>query len=103
MAKLTMLKSTLTMAKPRIQVIQQSRNPEAEQRTRGRKWMNTRERWFIDHPTCAMCGRIGHAVDLDHIIPLIDGGKDDESNYQTLCRVPCHADKTAREARARGA
>lgn len=99
--KLTMLKSGLKMAGQRIQVMQQTRNPEAEQRIRGRKWMKTRERWFIEHPSCAMCGRVGVPFDLDHRIPLIDGGVDDESNYQTLCRVPCHADKTALEAKAR--
>jgi 5-methylcytosine-specific restriction endonuclease McrA len=34
--------------------------------------------------------------ELDHKIPLIDGGTHDLSNLQTLC-VPCHREKSARE------
>jgi len=40
--------------------------------------------------------------ELDHIIPLIDGGGHELSNLQTLC-VPCHREKTARESRERAA
>jgi 5-methylcytosine-specific restriction protein A len=104
MAKLTMLKPRIQMAQPRIRTITQTRNPEAEQRIRGRRWMEIRAKWFRDHPLCAMCeakGLIRPANRLDHIIPLVDGGKDDESNYQSLCDV-CHKDKTAAEARDRG-
>jgi 5-methylcytosine-specific restriction endonuclease McrA len=35
--------------------------------------------------------------ELDHIVPLIDGGSHDMANLQTLC-TPCHKRKTAREA-----
>jgi 5-methylcytosine-specific restriction endonuclease McrA len=38
--------------------------------------------------------------ELDHIVPLIDGGGHDLTNLQTLC-TPCHKRKTAVEARAR--
>jgi 5-methylcytosine-specific restriction endonuclease McrA len=38
--------------------------------------------------------------ELDHIVPLIDGGTHDDENLQTLC-TPCHTRKTAAEARAR--
>jgi 5-methylcytosine-specific restriction endonuclease McrA len=38
--------------------------------------------------------------ELDHIVPLIDGGSHALSNLQTLC-VPCHRTKTADEARER--
>jgi hypothetical protein len=34
--------------------------------------------------------------ELDHKIPLIDGGTHDLSNLQTLC-APCHRKKSARE------
>jgi len=34
--------------------------------------------------------------ELDHKIPLIDGGTHELSNLQTLC-VPCHRKKSARE------
>lgn len=38
--------------------------------------------------------------EVDHIVPLIDGGGHDLSNLQSLC-APCHKEKTAREARER--
>ena len=40
--------------------------------------------------------------ELDHIVPLIDGGSHELSNLQTLC-TPCHKKKTAEEARKRAA
>lgn len=38
--------------------------------------------------------------ELDHIMPLIDGGGHDLANLQTLC-VPCHKTKSAAEAQGR--
>ncbi len=35
--------------------------------------------------------------ELDHVVPLIDGGTHDAHNLQTLC-TPCHKRKTAAEA-----
>jgi hypothetical protein len=40
--------------------------------------------------------------ELDHIVPLIDGGSHELDNLQTLC-TPCHVKKTAEEARLRSA
>jgi 5-methylcytosine-specific restriction endonuclease McrA len=40
--------------------------------------------------------------ELDHIVPLIDGGSHADENLQSLC-TPCHTAKTADEARARAA
>jgi 5-methylcytosine-specific restriction endonuclease McrA len=40
--------------------------------------------------------------ELDHIVPLVDGGSHDLDNLQTLC-TPCHIKKTAEEARLRAA
>ncbi len=39
--------------------------------------------------------------ELDHIVPLIEGGGHDPSNLQTLC-VPCHRKKSGDENRTRG-
>jgi 5-methylcytosine-specific restriction protein A len=38
--------------------------------------------------------------ELDHVVPLIDGGGHSDDNLQTLC-TPCHTQKTAQEARER--
>jgi 5-methylcytosine-specific restriction endonuclease McrA len=35
--------------------------------------------------------------ELDHIVPLVDGGSHDPENLQTLC-TPCHRQKTSKEA-----
>ena len=40
--------------------------------------------------------------ELDHIVPLIQGGSHDPSNLQTLC-VPCHRKKSGEENRNRAA
>ena len=104
MARLPMLKSSLPMLGPRFKPMMQTRNPEAVKRVRGRAWMETRDRWFRAHPLCVECEKVGivrAANRLDHRVPLIDGGVDDESNYQGLCD-PCHDIKTAAEAKARG-
>ncbi len=41
------------------------------------------------------CGKAGR-LEVDHIIPLSQGGREHTDNLQTLCR-DCHIRKTARE------
>ncbi len=77
----------------------------ATERIRGSRWMKIRARWLSKHPLCVGCIAKGYtrpATQLDHITPLWAGGRDDESNYQSLCDE-CHKDKTAAEAKARSA
>ena len=55
--------------------------------------------------TCVYCGyrRIARTLDIDHMIPVVRGGSNDESNLQVICR-PCNQRKglqTDREFRAR--
>lgn len=47
--------------------------------------------------TCPKCTRELQpgAWDCDHVIPLILGGKNRETNLQPLCADPCHSGKTA--------
>jgi 5-methylcytosine-specific restriction protein A len=50
---------------------------------------------------CACCGRITMALEIDHRIPLSQGGSDDESNLQPLCcdgPLSCHRVKSQLEA-----
>ncbi len=41
-------------------------------------------------------GHVALSTDVDHIVPRIRGGTDDESNLRGLCHV-CHSRKTACE------
>ena len=55
--------------------------------------------------TCVYCGyrRIARTLDIDHMIPAVRGGTNDESNLQVICR-PCNQRKglqTDQEFRAR--
>jgi len=54
-------------------------------------WARMRERGFVPRRSL---------WELDHKIPLVDGGTHELSNLQTLC-VPCHRKKSAREQRDR--
>nr|WP_255321662.1 HNH endonuclease signature motif containing protein [Pseudomonas aeruginosa] len=47
-------------------------------------------------PECKGVKRI--ATEVDHIIPLSQGGTDDDSNLMAIAGYPCHARKTARES-----
>ena len=60
-----------------------------------------------DRDICQECIRTGHSPigtysAVDHRVPRFEGGTDDESNLQVICK-PHHDAKTAAEsARARG-
>ena len=65
-------------------------------RIAGRRLQERRERWQRTRPLCVRCearGVVRLWTELDHIVPLFKGGRDDDSNLQGLC-TPCHAEKT---------
>lgn len=100
--KLQILKPRISMI-GRLKVNEIAANPIATPRTRGRAWMRTRAKWLTANPLCVMCeqhGRVRAATEVDHIVRLADGGKDDDSNYQSLC-YDCHKAKTADEAKGK--
>lgn len=43
---------------------------------------------------CEACGLDALSCEFDHVIPIILGGQNRESNLQLLC-IPCHKAKTA--------
>lgn len=45
---------------------------------------------------CERNGAVSFGVEVDHIVPVSQGGSDEISNLQLLC-IPCHRRKTARE------
>lgn len=72
---------------------------QATPRKRGRAAVNDRRRWLNEHPLCKRCLERGHyrpGDEVDHVIPLSQGGADDDTNKQTLCN-DCHTEKSIRE------
>lgn len=71
---------------------------------RGGSWMAKRLRVALAYNyRCAMCGLswLPNRDEIDHIIPREQGGSNDELNLQPLCKQPCHALKSASEAKQR--
>lgn len=79
--------------------------PSASARGYGPTWKKKRDAYAKSHPWCEDPYGIhqGHRVRMkivDHKIPK-PRGKDDESNYQSLCQS-CHNYKTAHDGSRRG-
>ena len=69
-------------------------------RIRGRELQRRRAWLFAQRPWCSLCivrGIHAKATIRDHIIPLAEGGPDDETNEQGLC-APCSKTKTEAES-----
>lgn len=69
-------------------------------RLRGRANQERRTRLFMRESLCRACvqqGRVAAATVADHVIPLAEGGRDNEANLQPLCRF-CSDAKTQAEA-----
>ena len=46
---------------------------------------------------CRQCGKAG-VLEVDHVVPLFQGGAPhDLDNLQSLCRSPCHFEKSVKE------
>lgn len=59
------------------------------------RWRRTRRKQLHLHPLCAVCGRV--ATDVDHIVPIENGGPVwSFENLQSLCATH-HGEKTRRE------
>ena len=75
------------------------RSGSADKRWSGRKLVEWRKSILMREPLCRHCqeaGRVTLAQEIDHIIPLEDGGTYDSENAQPLCRA-CHVVKTAKD------
>lgn len=97
----------LKMLKPRLAVLNTNRvkvldtKAGATERMRGRAWMKERQTALVAGLfACVDCGRVSSKNEVDHEIPLEQGGKNEQSNYRVRC-VECHRSKTDAENRAR--
>lgn len=71
------------------------------ERIRGDAGMKIRRRALLAGGfACVDCGRISTTNEIDHEIPLEQGGSNDDANLRIRC-IECHKAKTKREAEAR--
>ncbi|MCP4074432.1 MAG: HNH endonuclease [Hyphomicrobiales bacterium] len=67
----------------------------------GKEWDRIRKQVLIrDGELCQPCwkaGRVTRATQVDHVIPKTEGGTDELSNLQSICKA-CHGVKTQRES-----
>lgn len=102
MARLATIKPQLaTISTNRVKVLDTKAG--ATPRIRGGKWARTRERVALAHGMrCVECGCVWvpSRDQIDHEVPLEQGGSNEDSNLRPLCDE-CHKAKTAREASIR--
>lgn len=99
MAALKTLKNRLAI-KPTHTVRVLEAKAGTTERVRGRVWTETRQRIALAHGyRCVDCDRVwvSHLDQIDHAVPLEQGGSNDDANLRPRCD-DCHAAKTAREA-----
>jgi len=91
----------LNTIKPKVKVIDTKVvKSKVVERERGRPWMRRRQRIMERDgylcQTCSKSGKVTVAEEVDHIIPLSVGGRDDDGNLQAICKE-CHQSKTTAE------
>jgi len=72
-------------------------------RERGGSWTAKRQRVALSYGyrcACCKCVWVSSRDEIDHIVPLEQGGSNDDSNCQPLC-YECHQAKTKEENQAR--
>lgn len=75
--------------------------PRRADQTNGWQRQADSKRILAEHDgICHVCGKPGATI-VDHVIPMAEGGPDDDSNKRPIHPIPCHRRKTAVEA-ARG-
>lgn len=60
----------------------------SETKSEGRKTLSVRKRFFVfkrDRYRCCICCRAGIELEVDHKVPVAQGGSDALDNLQTLC------------------
>jgi 5-methylcytosine-specific restriction protein A len=71
------------------------RDPDTNKRY-GRAWKKLRARFLLQHPLCEQCrkeDRLTAAEEVHHLLPLANGGTNDERNLMALCKS-CHSSIT---------
>lgn len=84
--------------KPNIKTLDTRRGGTiATERIRGYELQKIRKRILLrDDYACRKCGRVSVELEIDHVVPLYLGGRESDSNRQSLCSE-CHAIKSDEE------
>jgi len=69
--------------------------PSPAKRGYDRAWRDKRSAFLSFNYICSGCG--GEATEVDHVIPLRQGGADELSNWSAKCKS-CHSRKTAKQS-----
>ena len=87
----------------RLSTIDTSTGSQAStKRVTGRRLTRSRGRIALrDGYTCQKCGQVVAIFEIDHVIPLFQGGSDSDSNKQLLC-CSCHKEKSLEEIKGGG-
>ena len=86
------------MEKRRQHSYNRFRDPAKKKPYNETRWKRFRRWYLAHHPICEYPGCLEPAREIDHIIPLEQGGAHCNSdNSQALCK-PHHSAKTARES-----
>ena len=75
------------------------RRGSSSSRGYGVEWQRLRLSILALHPLCSWCrdaGLLVTATDVDHIVPLAEGGTNDDTNLRSLCKS-CHSARTMRD------
>jgi 5-methylcytosine-specific restriction protein A len=90
----------LTMLRPRVGTLRTGvASPLEVARIAGRPWMRIRAQVLNADPLCVHCRlerRVAEANEVDHVVPLWEGGTNDLANLQGLCGA-CHKVKSEAE------
>jgi len=84
--------------RPKFKQVQTHKSPY------GSDWRKLRKRRLDAEPLCRHCadkGLVTPAKQVDHILAVGLGGKNEWNNTQSLC-IPCHKLKTADDIRRMG-
>lgn len=97
---------------PRVQTLRnkkgelkrvREKSPKRKRDTKRARYLKQRRKEY-DHFRCVNCGDglwNGVKIEVDHIVPIVDGGEvENLHNMQTLC-VPCHSRKSIEDGTLR--
>jgi hypothetical protein len=95
----------LTMLRPRVGTLRTgvAAAPLEVDRMSSRPWSRLRSQVLSANQLCVHCraqGRVEAATEVDHVVPLWEGGTNALANLQGLCH-DCHGAKSAAEAAKR--